>query len=87
MRKVEIAGKEYVINPLTYGAMKRLRASGNDPLAVNTPVLLDVDGTLTAILAEAGLTEGLDDLPFPDVMQLGLAVLHETVGREEEVKN
>lgn len=87
MRKVEIEGKEYVVNPLTYGAMKRLRASGNDPLAVNTPVLLDGDGTLTAMLAEAGFAEGLDDMSFPAVMQLGLAILHETVGREEEIKN
>ena len=87
MRKVKLAGKEFIINPLTYGAIKRLRANGHDPLTASGPVLLDGDGTLSALLEAAGFAEGLDDLPFPDVMQLGLAVLHETVGREEEVKN
>ena len=79
MREVTLSnGKTVKVNPLKG---KDVRELASMPRAENWDVLFDT-------LQRAGFSQKeLDELPFPDVLEINKALTAETYGIEEEIKN
>lgn len=79
MREVTLStGKIVKVHPLKG---KDVRELASMPRAENWDVLFDT-------LIRAGFTQQeLDDMPFPDVLEINKALTAETYGIEEETKN
>ena len=80
MREVtlSLSQKKYVVHPLKGRDVRELAVK---PKEENWDMLFET-------LQRAGFkAEELDELPFPDILELNKALVAETYGVEEEIKN